>query len=198
MLLTGAGADEATLKREVAGKRVVHLATHGFFLDESCDRSAPVANPWSSVLPDEISGNPLLLSGLALAGANQARDSTGAEDGILTAEEVASLNLDGVELVVLSACETGRGGAVTGQGVLGLRRALEIAGARTVVMSLWQVPDREARRWMTTMYAEWLDGAPVAEAARRASLAALERLRERGQSAHPYLWTGFVTAGDWR
>ena len=93
----------------------------------------------------------------------------------------------------------GRLGEVTsGQGVLGLRRAAEIAGARSVVMSLWTVPDRWARRWMTAMYTEWLDGTSVVEAAQAASLAALNRLREQGREPHPYLWAGFVTAGDWR
>jgi CHAT domain-containing protein len=116
----------------------------------------------------------------------------------LTAEEVTSLDLRGMDLAVLSACDTGRGTVETGEGVLGLRQSLEMAGVRTVVMSVWPVPDREARRWMAAFYESILAGTPIGEATRRASLAGLERLRSDGIPAHPYLWGGFVVAGDWR
>ena len=101
-------------------------------------------------------------------------------------------------MVTLSACETARGKEATGEGVFGLRRALEIAGARTVLMSLWSVPDREARDWMMVFYKEKLAGASVLDATRKASLTMIEKLRAEGKPPHPYLWAAFQTAGDWR
>ena len=147
-----------------------------------------------------IGENPLLLSGLAMAGANRrAAASADEEDGILTAEEVASLNLDGVEWAVLSACDTGLGEIKAGEGVFGLRRAFQVAGARTVIMSLWSVEDRAAMQWMRALYEGRLRrGLDTAEAVRAASLTVLAERRARGQSTHPFFWAGFVAAGDWR
>lgn len=143
---------------------------------------------------------PLLLSGLVLAGANRAgRDGTmDREDDILTAEELAMLDLCGVELAVLSACDTGQGRVEVGEGVFGLRRALEIAGVRTVVMTAWPVPDRQARRWMHRFCGSWLDGASILESRRDATLDLLEDLRARDYPIHPYFWAGFQAAGGWR
>jgi len=123
---------------------VLHLATHGFFLD-ACDPAASATSPRSSG-PIE---NPLLLSGLALAGAN---DGKRPDDGILTAEEIVSLNLGGLEWAVLSACDTGLGEIRAGEGVFGLRRAFQLAGAHTVIMSLWPVDDNSTRLWMQELY----------------------------------------------
>jgi CHAT domain-containing protein len=144
--------------------------------------------------------NPLLLSGLALAGANRrAAAGPGEDDGILTAEEVASLNLEGVEWAVLSACDTGLGQLRAGEGVFGLRRAFQVAGARTVVMSLWPVEDRTARLWMRALYEGRLrQQLDTADAVREASLSVLHDRRARRQSTHPFYWAGFVAAGDWR
>jgi CHAT domain-containing protein len=138
------------------------------------------------------------LSGLVLSGANHAggKERTATSDGILTAEEIVGMDLRGVDLTVLSACDTGRGEVAAGEGVFGLRRALEIAGVRTIVMSLWPVPDRQARRWMVDFYrGHLIEGAAAFDAARRASLSILEDLRTRGVPTHPYMWTGFVVAG---
>ena len=97
--------------------------------------------------------HPLLLSGLILAGANHRNVAApDEEDGVLTAEEVAALDLNGVEWAVLSGCDTGVGEVRAGEGVFGLRRAFQVAGARTVIMSLWQVEDQATRQWMTTLY----------------------------------------------
>jgi len=132
--LNGAAATEAAVKETAPGKRVVHLATHGFFLDPQCSGGAVARE------------NPLLRSGLALAGANHRQSArSDEEDGILTAEEVASLDLDAAEWVVLSGCDTGVGDVRVGEGVLGLRRAFQEAGARTLIASLWPVDDREER-----------------------------------------------------
>lgn len=123
--------------------------------------------------------------------------AAGGEDGILTAEELAALDLRGVDLVALSACDTGRGKVAAGEGVFGLRRAIEIAGARSTLMSLWPVPDRPSSSFMTRFYRSRLAGTPAQDAARDAAREALRELRQREQPEHPYLWAGFVTAGDW-
>lgn len=143
--------------------------------------------------------NPLLWSGLALAGANRRSSSRAAEDGILTADEVSALDLDGVEWAVLSACDTGIGEVTVGEGVFGLRRAFRVAGARTIVMTLWEVEDRAARAWMRPLYEGRLeDKLSTAEAVRHASLIVLRERRARRLSTHPFYWAAFVAAGDWR
>jgi CHAT domain-containing protein len=135
-----------------------------------------------------------------MAGANRrVHAAPGEEDGNLTAEEVSALDLEGVEWAVLSACETGLGALTAGEGVLGLRRAFQAAGARTVIMSLWSVEDRATRRWMEALYrarvGQQLD---TADAVRQASLTVLRERRTRGQTTNPFYWAGFVAAGDWR
>jgi CHAT domain-containing protein len=144
--------------------------------------------------------NPLLLSGLALAGANQrAAARPDEDDGILTAEEVASLNLSGVEWAVLSACDTGLGTITSGEGVFGLRRAFQIAGAHTVIMSLWSVDDQATRRWMRALYeGRFQRSLDTAHAVREAGLAVLRERRAKGLSTLPFYWAAFVAAGDWR
>lgn len=142
----------------------------------------------------------MVLSGLALAGANR-RASAGmdVEDGILTAQEIGSLDLSSVELAVLSACDTGVGEVRAGEGVFGLRRAFQVAGARTLVMSLWSVDDTSTREWMRAFYGGWLrDDLSKSEAVRAASLAVLKERRARGESSHPFYWGAFVAAGGWR
>jgi CHAT domain-containing protein len=100
---------------------------------------------------------------------------------------------------VLSACDTGLGQLRAGEGVFGLRRAFQVAGARTVVMSLWQVEDRSARVWMRALYeGRLVQGLDTADAVREASLSVLRDRRARQQSTHPFYWAGFVAAGDWR
>ena len=185
-ILSGAAATESAVKERASGNRVVHLATHGFFLEDCGD---PVAME-----------NPLLRSGLALAGANNRNTATAThEDGILTAEEVASLNLDGTEWVVLSGCDTGLGEIHVGEGVLGLRRAFQEAGAATVITSLWPVDDEEARQWMESLYTNrFIKKQATAEAVRSANLRTLAHLRAAKKSTHPFHWASFVAAGDWR
>ena len=222
-VLVGRAADERSFKQLSPGHRVLHLATHGFFLGGECSSAldgtrsvgglvtakkpkpantkSPVAKAASSPQGVGTNGeNPLLLSGLALAGANRRAAATGdEEDGILTAEEVASLDLSGVEWAVLSACDTGLGEIKAGEGVFGLRRAFQIAGAHTVIMSLWSVEDRAAMTWMRALYEGRLTRKlDTAAAVREASLAVLRQRRARGQSTHPFYWAGFVASGDWR
>jgi CHAT domain-containing protein/tetratricopeptide (TPR) repeat protein len=203
--LTGARAGRETFRRSVAGRQVVHLATHAFFAQDRCpsvlelargiDRPPAGGKPRVTAI---LGDDPLLLSGLALAGANRRDAARRGEDGILTAEEIASLDLSGVQWVVLSACETGIGKVQVGEGVLGLRRAFEIAGADTLILSLWSVADAAAREWMRGLYEARLSGRTTTEAVRQASLAMIQKRRDAGLSIHPADWGAFVATGDWR
>jgi CHAT domain-containing protein len=213
-VLTGAQATERAVKQGGPGRRILHLATHGFFLGPECD--TPVAGTRAvgglAPRPDRIaaatgqeaelhpSENPLLLSGLAFAGANWRGSATlDEDDGILTAEEVAALDLDGVEWAVLSACNTGLGTVAPGEGIFGLRRAFQAAGVRTVIMSLWAVDDSASLEWMEALYrARLVDRLDTADAARAASVATIRQRRMTGRSTHPFYWAAFVASGDWR
>jgi CHAT domain-containing protein/tetratricopeptide (TPR) repeat protein len=197
-LLVGNEADETVFKQIAPSYAVLHLATHGFFLEESCDTIASPGHSGAAV-SSRFLDDPLLLSGLALARANSRADAEGgADDGILTAEEITSLDLSGVRWVVLSACDTGLGRIQPGEGVLGLRRAFEAAGAATVIMSLWKVEDTSTREWMRALYEGRLQGMSTIEAVRHASKSLLDSRRARGRSTHPFFWGAFVATGDWR
>jgi CHAT domain-containing protein len=155
----GGEALEGRLKRR-RSPRILHLATHGFFLEDQ--RVAGTCQPgWREApCPEPLSGpaleNPLLRSGVALSGANTwlrgGSPPAEAEDGLLTAEDVVGLDLLETELVVLSACQTGLGEIHVGEGVFGLRRAFVLAGARTLVLSLWKVPDLATAILMERFY----------------------------------------------
>ena len=204
-LLSGRSATETAVKQAAVGRRVVHLATHGYFLQSRCD-TTPLntrgvgAITSASVPSSALSENPLLLTGLALAGANLRTSArVGQDDGILTAEEVAGLNLQGTEWAVLSACDTGAGQIKAGEGVFGLRRAFQIAGARTIIMSLWSVEDLSTRTWMRNLYdARFNKRLSTADSVREASMRVLRDRRALHQSTHPFYWAAFVAAGDWR
>lgn len=149
--------------------------------------------------------NPGLLCGLVCAGANE---PTPDDDGVLTALEIADLDLGGVELAVLSACETGLGAVAGGDGVLGLQRAFQLAGARATVTSLWQVPDQATGALMARFYENRLGkGMPALKALREAQLwvlnegvkaGALTEEPKNGRRTPPLFWAAFVLAGDWR
>jgi CHAT domain-containing protein/tetratricopeptide (TPR) repeat protein len=208
LVLTGRRAGEAALKALAPGRRVMHVATHGFDLDDLCPSvlqagggSTDSIEPQARPSPVGTLDNPLLLSGLALSGANVRRAAPGdgsEEDGMLTAEEIAALDLSGVEWVVLAACRSGSGAIVPGEGVVGLRRAFEVAGARTLILSLWPVEDNATRLWMRRLYESRLAGRSTVESVQDASLALLEEQRRSGWSTHPFYWGAFVAAGDWR
>jgi CHAT domain-containing protein/tetratricopeptide (TPR) repeat protein len=198
--LLGVDATERAFKRSAAGQAVIHLATHGFFVGDACVRARRAGDAARATSAD-AGENPLLLSGLALAGANQRGHARlGEDDGIVTAEEIASLDLSRTQWAVLSACETGLGSVTSGEGVLGLRRAFQVAGARTVIMSLWKVGDLPTRRWMRALYAAHFDARRLstAEAIREASRKLLKDARENGESTHPAPWGAFIASGDWR
>ena len=184
---SGKDAREEILKVLSDPPRILHLATHGYFCED--------------LSGDGIIENPLLRSGLAMAGANYLREQSddGAfqdEDGILTGLEVSGLNLQGTELATLSACETGIGEVRNSEGVFGLRRAFQLAGVETILMSLWRVPDEETGEIMVQFYESWLGGQNKAEAFHLSVLNLIHRLREKYGAAHPCLWGGFVLLGN--
>ncbi len=198
-ILVGNEATENVLK-SVQAPRILHIATHGFFLPNverpEVDSSLALAssNPFGSVAaPGVAVENPLLRSGLALAGFNTR--SSGSEDGVLTALEASQLNLFGTQLVVLSACDTGLGDIANGEGVYGLRRAFAIAGAETQLLSLWQVSDFGTQSLMARYYENLTAGMGRSEALREVQL---EMIEEGGEYSHPYYWAAFILAGDWR
>jgi CHAT domain-containing protein/Tfp pilus assembly protein PilF len=186
--LTGQAAAETAVRQRMRGSRVVHFATHGFFL-----------GAWCGALVADRAERPLVLAGLALTGANNRPTSTSADDdGILIAEEIATLDLRGVEWVVLSACDTGLGVVAAGEELYGLRRAFQIAGVKTVIVSLWPVDDEITRRWMTAVYkARFVDNKTTAEAMRVATAGVIAERRRRGLSTHPAYWGAFIAAGGW-
>ena len=188
---------EAQLKT-MRAPRLLHIATHGFFLPASLPVSAGAQTGAGSTAQLRLSGqhldNPLWRSGLALAGANTwlrgGELPAEAEDGILYAEDVSGLDLLGTELVVLSACETGLGEVQVGEGVVGLRRAFVLAGARTLVMSLWKVPDQQTQELMEEFYHRLLAGMARADALREAQLT----LKEKYPT--PLYWGAFISQGE--
>lgn len=206
-VLIGSGASEAAFKAKAPGQRVLHLATHGYSLGHACRPELPATRgiggladwpgPGSSA---SATLNPALLSGLAMAGANLRHlPDSDSEDGLLTAEEVASLQLQGVEWAVLSACETGLGDISSSlEGVLGLQRAFRVAGAESLIMSLWPVADQATHQWMRGLYLARLEaGAGTARAAREAGLRVLGNRRKNSLSTHPFFWAAFVSIGNW-
>lgn len=199
-------ATEEKFRESASNSRYLHLATHGFFLPQKSQTQHR---------------HPGLLSGLALAGANRrANNSASYDDGLLTALEVATLNLRGVDLAVLSACETGLGTIASGEGLLGLQRAFQIAGADSVVTSLWKVDDAATEALMIEFYRLlWEKKLGKLEALRQAQLAMLDdydpesqKLKLRGlrfanrpekreaptTRLPPYFWAAFVLSGDWQ
>jgi CHAT domain-containing protein/tetratricopeptide (TPR) repeat protein len=217
---SGTDATEAALKR-LAGPAMLHVATHGFFLDDAkrARRRArglelvdePVTAPPARPAPARPAArpkpapqsmpapqgarwrirDPLLRSGLALSGANR-RGGDGVDDGVLTGLEAAGLDLHGTRLVVLSACETGVGELKAGEGVFGLRRALVLAGSETQVMSLWKVDDDATRDLMVAYYKRLLDGEGRAAAMREVQRAMWPNAATR----HPYFWGAFIVSGN--
>ena len=206
--LTGPGATEAEFKRLAPGTTVLHLATHGFVLDGRCEAGSATGRGVGGIAPagrdllpvrDPIADSPAI-AGLALAGANHRMEvGPDDEDGIITAAEIVNLDLSGVEWAVLSACDSGVGESVSGEGIFGFRRAFRVAGAGTVIMSLWPVEDASGQAWMESLYrARLMQGMNTAESVRHASLTLLRERREEGLSTHPFYWGAFVAAGDWR
>jgi CHAT domain-containing protein/tetratricopeptide (TPR) repeat protein len=194
-VLVGPDASEERFKCDAPGKRMIHLATHGFCNPDRRGDQLPIGEDDETV----PLRNPLLSSGLLLAGANLrgiGSNGEGNEDGFLTADEIAGMDFSGTQCVVLSACETGLGQIETGEGVYGMRRAFQVAGVRTVVSSLWQVPDKETSSMMEHLYA--VHDGDLSEAMREMALGQIAENRSRNLPDHPYLWGAFIAVGDWR
>ncbi|MEB3263464.1 MAG: CHAT domain-containing protein, partial [Synechococcus sp.] len=195
--------------------RILHIATHGFFLADQpaaatgggegsllsvftpASRGAGAGPAGGTPSSGSATGpaDPLQRSGLVFAGANRpAADPS--EDGYLTAAEATGMELEGTELVTLSACETGLGGARSGEGVYGLQRALAVAGARSTLLSLWKVDDGATVRFMESYYTRLRAGEGRAEALRHTQ----EEFRNHRNSAYNDIrvWGAFQLSGDWR
>lgn len=185
VLLRGAAGTERAVREQARHRSVLHLATHGFFLGEC---AAEARRRVSRV-------DPMQVSGLALAGASAHAGRPLEDDGLFTAAEFATLDLRGTRLVVLSGCDTGRGGVVLGQGVQGLQRAVLTAGVPSLVMSLWKIPDDDTRALMDGFYAGVAAGLAPREALRRAQLEALARQREQGAGDAVGRFAAFISAG---
>ncbi len=217
--LGGTDAGKPAVTRALARVRYAHLATHGYFAPEAV-RSALEPRHRPGMEEREVTDwHPLLLSGLVLSGANK-EPGPGEEDGILTALEVSEMDLTRLELAVLSACETGLGKEAGGEGLLGMQRAFQAAGARSVIASLWQVDDRATQALMGDFYKlAWDAEKPLSrvEALRQAQLAMLfgraldGKPRGIGKGTEkfdtgekpakrlpPFYWAAFVLSGDWR
>jgi CHAT domain-containing protein len=205
-LFTDKAALEEVL-RQHGTPRILHLATHGFFLSDQDLASLRDDDRGMRPLGLEVAlppkagkiENPLVRSGIALAGANRALAASDLtqSDGLVTAEKILGLRLQGTDLVVLSACETGLGEVKNGEGVFGLRRAFTQAGAKSLVMSLWTVPDRETQELMVRFYENMLSGRMNrAQALRQAALALMPIIKARYGDAHPFYWGAFVFLGE--
>lgn len=182
-LRTGAAATLQALAA-VHSPRYLHIATHGFFIDDagSWRRQVTGFDRKRYVAEQRVEGRS---SGLALAGANRSLAAAGGE-GILYAAQLRQLDLGGTELAVLSACDTAAGRITLGEGVDSLRQALEIAGVQSAVTSLWTVPDLETRAMMTEFYGGLAGGAGKSGALRQAKLHVKQR------KSHPYYWASFI------
>jgi CHAT domain-containing protein len=179
---------------KIESPRMLHLATHGYFLpdEEVTDQAKKMLSAQEMKATVDIGlANPMTRSALVLAGANTSIKE-GRDDGIVSAEKVLGLRLRGTELVVLSACETGLGDVKNGEGVFGLKRAFILAGAKTVVMSLWSVPSEETTQLMTDFYEFMSQGKDKAQSLREA------KLRMLRDHPNPFYWAAFLLTGGVR
>lgn len=161
---------------------ILHIATHGYFLENSKSSESKKAIGY-------LNSNPMMNSGLILAGANIDNESNSIiQDGILTASEASRLDLDNTELVVLSACETGLGLVKNGEGVYGLQRAFLLAGANNLMMSLWKVDDLATKELMVQFYKNYLKNSNATLSLRKAQ----QTLRRNIKFQHPMFWGGFI------
>ncbi len=219
----GTDASEAVFREEAGQRGHLHIATHGFFAPPEVESAlAPAAgnsrnglSRFSDEGREALSGyDPNLLSGLVFAGANLPVESGDTDDGILTSREIAFLSLEEVDLVTLSACETGLGDVAGGEGLLGIQRAFQISGAGSTIASLWTVDDLATRELMERFYTNyWQGGMSKLDALREAQLAQMNAAHATGSNrgiefedeadaltsqSHPYYWAAFQLSGDWR
>ncbi len=203
-LLQGSHANKAALRQQAPLARFLHLATHGYFAPDSV-RSSGEARSDSSALWTPMSASetvvgfaPMTLCGLVLAGANRGADMRGRVAGIVTAEELASLDLSKCELAVLSACDTSVGVQRSGQSIFSLQTALHAAGARSVITSLWKVPDEATKVLMLDFYRRlWVEKKPKHQALWEAKMMLRDAQDEGGQPLYStHDWAAWVLTGD--
>jgi CHAT domain-containing protein/Tfp pilus assembly protein PilF len=200
VIYTEQNALEEVIKKQ-NNPKVLHIATHGFF--EGDVKTAKKKKKDKDDDDDQVVENPLLKSGLLLAGSSltllkrkndqinvDIKGDNTKEDGVLTAYEAMNLNLEKTDLVVLSACETGLGEVKNGEGVYGLQRSFSIAGAKSIIISLWTVNDAATQKLMITFYQEWIKGGNKRQAFKNAQLALRKDMPE------PYFWGAFVMIGE--
>ncbi len=182
-------ASEKNIKN-IKGSALVHIATHGYFL-----KDVESGGNAFGVNAENAANNPLLRSGLLLAGASKtitgetSPNIENNDNGVLTAYEAMNLNLEGTDLIVLSACETGLGDVKNGEGVYGLQRAFLVAGADALIMSLWKVDDAATQLLMTNFYTNWIKLRDKQKAFKQAQLQLMAKYKE------PYYWAAFVMIG---
>lgn len=168
---------------------VLHVATHGYFIEEDTGGNQRSHSLLEDGIPEANWENPALRSGIALSGANQSLKN-GRDGGLVSAIKIEGMNLRGTDLVVLSACDTGIGSIRNGEGVFGLKRSFVLAGAQTLVLSLWKVPDQTTRKLMGRFYALWTSGLSKSEALRKARLEIMET------ESNPFYWAAFQLVGN--
>ena len=190
----GKEASEKNIKKIIA-PTILHIATHGYFFEDEKIQKNELK--FMGFELSKISTNPMLRSGLLLAGANHTLQNQGIsttlsspENGVFTAYEASYLNLRNTELVVLSACETGSGTIINGEGVYGLRKSFKDAGAKNIIMSLWKVDDKVTQEFMTTFYELHLNGSTIQEAFNKTQLLIKTKYPQ------PYYWGAFILIGS--
>ena len=200
--LEGKAATEERVRAELAGKRYIHIATHGYFEPDDLpslllDAAEKQAEAELGEQIQAVGLLPGLLSGLVFAGVNGEPDPN-RDDGYLSAEEIQHIDLSACQLVVLSACETALGSARAGEGLISLRRSFAVAGANTVISSLWKVDDDATALLMQDFYTNlWQKEMDPGEALHQAKLRMLRRNRVELGEAMPSTWGAFVLSGDW-
>ena len=196
-MLVGDAATKQAVIAALPGANIVHLATHGFSLDQTCVNSGETRSMTVALENSASNSDAMSLSGLAFTGASV--DRVREPIGVLSADEFASMDLSHAAWVVLSACDSGLGPIGRSEGVFGMRRAIRMAGARTVVMSLWEVDDASTADLMQSLYrARFVEHQDTAAAIASAMTATLTARRASGQSDHPYYWAAFIGEGGWR
>lgn len=207
-VLSGANATKSTILNKLPQASFVHLATHGFFFDHNYVSAMKALTEEQlkgkrgvSVMPSFRKGpstrlrSPLVESGLAVAGANLRDPGTTVNLGYITAEELVGLDLDKCEMMTLSACETGRGQEITGQGVLGLRSAIMSCGVRSILMSMWKVSDDSTSKLMNEFYNNlWTKHMSKSEALRQAQLSMMHD--PNPALRNPLHWGAWVLVGE--
>ena len=217
LLLVGKEATEAGFKTNAPGNEIIHIATHGIMMEDTCSASGggyrgigglePMVSSKVAVQqPKQKASSPNTYSArpwlgrqvwLALSGANRPPDPFGDEnEGLLTAEEVVTLDLRGTDWVALSACHSGIAEDWAREGVLGMQRAFHLAGVRSVIASHWSIGDESTREWMNALYAARAPGKPVGVAVGEACRVVLAARRSSGRSTHPFFWAAFTASGE--